>query len=274
MALDRAQFASSKREDSKKELLKPDAFQASADKMQKALRDNQRWLILAAGVVIVGAGIATFASHQMQKRKEQASEALAGAQEVFNKQTDEAKKLSADDWRTQSEAKFNEVIAKYDGTGAGEMSHLYLAQLAADKKDFAAVEKHYRDYLTAAGDKADLAPLARMGLASALEDEKKLDEASAELAKLIPPATEKGEKEKADKDGKKPLADEALFAAGRVELKRGNTEPARADFDRIVKEFPLSPYRGKAQTQIAALPKAPGVPEAVNTPPVDTPAGK
>ena len=274
MALDRAQFQSSKREDSKKELLKPDAFQASADKVQKALRDNQRWLIVAAGVVIAIAGIVTFAMNRKQSQREEASQAFAAAQEVFNKQTDEAKKLSDDEWHTQAEAKFNEVVAKYEGTGAGEMSHLYLAQLAADKKDFANVEKHYRAYLGAVGDKADLTPLARLGLASALEDENKLDEASVELAKMIPAATEKGEKEKADKDGKRPLADEALFAAGRVELKRGNTEPARADFDRVVKEFPLSSYRGKAQTQLAALPPAPGAPVVPAAPSGPTPAGE
>lgn len=270
MALDRAQFQSSKREDNKKELLKPDAFQASADKVQKALKDNQRWLIMAAGVVILLVGIVTFAVNRKQSQREEASQAFAGAQELFNKQSDDAKKLSDEEWRTQSEAKFNEVVAKYGSTGAGEMSHLYLAQLAADKKDFAAVEKHYREFLAAVGDKADLAPLARLGLASALEDENKLDEAAIELQKMIPPATEKGEKEKADKDGKKPMADEALYAAGRVELKRGNTEPARADFERVVKEFPLSSYRGKALTAIATLPAAPGAP----APTAPTPAGE
>jgi predicted negative regulator of RcsB-dependent stress response len=264
MALDRARFASSKREESKKELLKPDAFQASADKVQKALKDNQRWLVLAAGVVIVGAGIVTFALHRKQSRNEEASQLLAAAQDLFNKQSDESKKLSDDEWRTQSEAKFNEVVEKYGATGAGEMSHLYLAQLAADKKDFAAVEKQYRDYLSAAGDKADLAPFARLALVSVLEDENKLDEAASEVQKLLPPPaekTEKGEKEKNDKaEAKKPLADEALYLAGRIEEKRGNHEPARNDFDRVVKEFPLSSYRGKAQAAISALPAAPATP--------------
>ena len=207
MSIERARLMTKK--DERRELVRPDAFQASADKFQKWLKDNQRVLIVAALLVVIGGAIVTFALTRNQSHEEAATEAYTQALGFYDKTDDGAKKLSDDEWRAQTTEKFTELAQKYPGTGPANLSQIYLGQLAAEKGDAAGAEKYFRTYLKNAGEKAPLAQLSHLALATALEDQSKLDEAASEYNKLIPPPVEV-------KDAKKPpMSDQALFGAAR-----------------------------------------------------------
>ncbi len=261
MSLERARLMP--RKDEAKELVRPDAFQASSDAIQKWLKDNQRLLVIAGVVAVIGGAVVTFALTRKQSEREKATEEFSQALAFYDKSDEDAKKLSDDDWQTQVAAKFTTLTEKYPNSGPGRLSDLYLARLATDKNAPADAEKFYRAFFAHGGESADVAALTHLALATTLEDQGKLDDAAGEYNKLIPPASEKSAVVD-KKEQKTPLVDQALFGAARVAQKLGRPEEARADYDRLMKEFPTSAYKVKAQAALQTLPAAPAAPTAAD----------
>ncbi|MCC6807679.1 MAG: tetratricopeptide repeat protein [Deltaproteobacteria bacterium] len=263
------------KKDEIRELTKSDPFLEAMQKLGAWLKSHQTMVAASAGlVVLVGAG-AAIATSRADKQSEAASKDLSDAQKTFDKQplgatpavetgpsgaTGESYKTK-DEWAKATEEKLNKVVSTHAGTGAARFAKLYLASLAMDKGEPAEAEKHYRAFIAETPKEDPIAATAHMGLAAALEDQKKLEDAIKEYEALVPataPIAPKkdGEPEKEKKAS--AIAENALMNAARLYEELGNLEKARTAYERIERDYPSSYSRFKAQQRLSALPKKEG----------------
>jgi predicted negative regulator of RcsB-dependent stress response len=137
-------------------------------------------------------------------------------------------------------AAYNEVIAQYPATDAARVARYHLAGELLDAGRLDEAEQQFRQVAEDAGSTL-YGPLARLGVAQAQGAAGKTDEAIATLTELA-----------ASRDGLLPV-DGVLMELGRISLKAGRTEDARAAFRRVVDEFPDSTYALETQQQLTAL---------------------
>ncbi len=202
-------------------------------------------IALVAVLVIAGLAVLFF-----RNRAATASEALAQAMLVYQAeinpttpQPDDPGKPSFRDEpsrRARATELFEGVRSRYGGSEAGRVAKVYLGRLAAEKGDLAAARALWKEAL-------DGAP--RDVLTSALElDMVKLDLAEGkdnEVVTRLESMLAKTEK---------PIpADVILYELAGVHEKLGKTEEALSAYQRIVNEFPRSPYLPEAQQKTTSL---------------------
>ena len=137
-------------------------------------------------------------------------------------------------------AAFNEVITAYPSSEAATTARYHLAGELLDAGRVDEAEQQFRQVADEAG--ASLyGALATLGIAQAQSAAGRVDEAISTLTEAA-----------ADREGLLPV-DGVLMELGRVNLKAGRTDDARAAFRRVVDEFPDSTYAIEAQQQLTAL---------------------
>lgn len=237
-----------------RELTKADPFLQRLQAVGTAVKSHQSAVLASVAVlVLLGAGVA-IASNRAEKTHEAASKQFGDAQKTFDKAPTPGQSAadtpadgfkSKDEWRVASATKFEQLQKDHPDSGAARISRLYLAQLAMDKGEAAAAVEHYRAFLQGLKAEDPMFAPATLGLAAALEDAGKTEEALAEYRRLAPFA----------EGGQKPLGDEALMGIARLLEKSGKNEEARETYERVTKDYPASMLRYKAQAKMAALPK-------------------
>jgi TolA-binding protein len=134
---------------------------------------------------------------------------------------------------------FQQVAATYPSTQSGIAAKYHEASNLLSMGKTAEAEQAFRDVSGRGG--AIYGPMAKLGLASALVAQAKYDDGIKTLTELS-----------AERDGTLPV-DGVLMELGRVYVKAGKKQEARATFKRVVDEFPQSPLVSAARQQMTTL---------------------
>lgn len=137
-------------------------------------------------------------------------------------------------------AALREVVANHPGSEPARVASFYLAGQLLAGGGAAEAEQAYAQLAAEEGSTLR-GQSARLGQAEALMALGRTDEALAILTDLA-----------AARDGALPT-DGLLMQLGRASQRAGKTAEARAAFQRVIDEFPLSSYVMTAQQEIAAL---------------------
>lgn len=132
------------------------------------------------------------------------------------------------------------VKADYGSTDAADVAGLYLAQMDADAGKLAEARKVWEAFL-AAHKGHSLASQAQLNLLTLDRKEGKAQEVAVKLRSML-------------EDSSAPLpVDVVLFELGGTLEQLGQKQEAVQQYQRLLDEYPQSPYRGEAQQKITAL---------------------
>ncbi|HEX4963595.1 MAG TPA: tetratricopeptide repeat protein [Thermoanaerobaculia bacterium] len=197
-------------------------------------------------LVALGVGIYYWRSHQAQA----AGEALAKAVKVYlapvvttgAKPDDPAEPSFPTEEAHRAAAKkaLEKVRSDYGSTDAADVAHLYLAQIAAEEGKLTEARKIWQDFVDA-HPKQMLGAEARLNLIHLDRQQGKGEEVVKELRAML----EKGDN---------PVPQDALLHELGVTLEQlKRPQEAVQAYQRILDEFPQSPYRQEAQQKVTAL---------------------
>src|SRR5262249_12822811 len=147
--------------------------------------------------------------------------------------------------RARSEAalmKLKQVAASYPKTDAGIFARYEEAAILTSLGRPAEAEKAYQDVIAHGGD-GIYAQMARLGLPEADGRAGQYDQAINTFKELAQ-----------RKDGPLPI-DGVLMQLGRTYLDAGKPADARQTFNRLVEEYPDSPFTGEARRELDGLKK-------------------
>ncbi|HSL19144.1 MAG TPA: tetratricopeptide repeat protein [Methylomirabilota bacterium] len=223
----------------RKQLKQSDEFVSTVDSMVQWTSENWRAIALAiAGVCVVAAGWWLVGAWSASRAAD-ASYALSQAIETYEG-TDITGQLEPAGDPAAAEAQLLEVIDRFGRTDQADMARLYLARIHFDRGDTEAA----RDLL--------------VGLA-----ERHRDDAIGRLATLdlvhlriaAGQATEVALELEAMVVGSNPRLprDVALYELGKLYVAEQKPDQAREYFQKLVDEFPESPYQGQARQQLQEL---------------------
>lgn len=209
-----------------------------------------RTILMAAGAVLALALLAGIFYMYRNSQAEKANTALAKAIEVYQapidpaapKPDDPVNPIFADEAARQTKAKalFQELYEKHGSTTAGDVASVYLAQIAMAENQPDRARELWNDFLDDNGEHL-LAGQTRVNLIRLDRSQGKGEEVVQTLTAMLDEA-------------EPPLPLDVVLnelATTQEELKK--TQDAIQSYQRIVDEFPQSPYAREARERIAAL---------------------
>jgi len=223
--------------------------------------DYAREHLRLIGMIIVGilavAGAVWGIWAWRQSRLLAANDALAAAIRIYDAPIDakapkpddaDAPSFATEDARRQkAEEAFTKLAQERGGTGAGATANLYLAAMAVERGQSERARDLWQQYLKSGEKKGMLAGAVELDLVRLERSQGKADQAAQELRHMLE-----------DPDRAAPQ-DAILYELAVTLQAQGKADEARANFQRIVDEFPRSPYRSDAQRQVAGGGAAPGL---------------
>jgi predicted negative regulator of RcsB-dependent stress response len=230
--------------------IKRDEFTAAVGRSVEYAETHVRTLIYAVGGLLLLVALAVAFHFYRSGQQEKANQALAEALKVYQapvtatgaKPTDPAEPSFPTDAARRTRAK--ELLAKvhqdYGSTDAGGVASLYLAQIAADEGRLDEARKLWNNF---ADDHKGtmLGAEARLNLLALDRKQGKGEDVVKELRSML----EKGDS---------PLPqDMVLHELGAALEDLHRPQEAIQSYQRILDEFPQSPYRTDAQQKISAL---------------------
>jgi TolA-binding protein len=230
--------------------LKQNEFAETTRRVTEYVVENRRMLSLVLGAVVLVAVVAGAVGYWRGRQADRAGALLAAALATAESPiapaptlpgiTQQPGTFPTEEARAEATANaLNEVIAQYPNTDAATVATYQLGAALLAARKFGEAEQQFRKVVDGGDDL--YAPLARLGLAQTLAAAGKHDEAIKIYADLA-----------ATRDGALPI-DGVLMALARTHLGAGKTQDARAAFQRILDEFPDSPYVVEARQQVTAL---------------------
>jgi predicted negative regulator of RcsB-dependent stress response len=230
--------------------IKRDEFTAVVGRSVEYAETHVRTLVYAVGGILLLVALAVAFHYYRSSQQDKANGALAAALKVYQapvtatgaKPTDADEPSFPTDEARRARAK--ELLAKvrkdYGSTDAGDVAGLYLAQIAADEGKTDEARKLWGDY--ADGHKGTmLGAEAQLNLLSLDRKQGKGEEVVKQLRSML----EKGES---------PLPqDMVLHELGGTLEQLQRPQEALQSYQRILDEFPQSPYRSDAQQRITAI---------------------
>jgi len=200
--------------------LKKDEFVSVMDEALSWLNENWRALAFGAGALVAVGLLWWGFSMYSAARSEKAAFALHGA--VAALEGEEADLASA-------EEQLREVVDRFGRTNQGDVARMYLARILLDREE----TDEARTLLTKVA--------ARGGDDSLVRLAGQATEVAAELEAMI-----------VGRDRRLPR-DVALFELGALYVKEQRFDEAREYLQKLVDEFPESPYVGEAQRHLEEL---------------------
>lgn len=209
-----------------------------------------RTIVYAIGGVVLLAAAGAAVYFFMGSRQKGANEALAAATKVYQAPVT-ATGAKPDDpvapsFSTEAarRARAKELLEKvrdgYGMTDAADLAGLYLAQIAAAEGRLDEARELWTDFVDEHGDSI-LAGEARLNLIGLDRQQGKAEQVVQELNAML------GE-------GKSPLPQDVILAElGKTLEQVGRPQEAVQVYQRILDEFPQSPYRQEAQQKVSTL---------------------
>jgi predicted negative regulator of RcsB-dependent stress response len=228
--------------------MKHDKFVDEVDHLYGSMRKNaQRLTALVIGVLVVLAVIGLFYWFQRNQERK-AQDLLSQAIDVMQQQVGTAEQLDpavpAPKFKTEqeklakAEPMFLEVVDKYGRSDAADIANLYLAQIAVEKGDVASARPRLESFVKEHSDHV-LAATAQMSLYE-------IDLGSGKAKEVV------SELEKKMTEEQTILPKDALLALlARAYEMSGDEAKAKDAYQRIINEYPDSPYTIDAQRKVA-----------------------
>ncbi|MCP4897986.1 MAG: tetratricopeptide repeat protein [bacterium] len=219
--------------------LKQDEFVTTVDSIIQKASDNWRPIVAGVGgliVVILGWWLI---SGWMGNRAEDASYLLRDAIASYEGTMEQGGDTPTSD-TASAETQFQEVIDRYGRTDQADVARLYLARIWMGRGD---VEQARESLLSLANAhrRDALGELATLNLITLRVLSGQGEQVASELQAMV-----------AGVDQSLPK-DVALFELGNLYEQEQQTEKARESFQRLVDEFPESPYRFPATERLREL---------------------
>jgi len=146
-----------------------------------------RWVVIAAGVLLVAGGVWAFLNYQKTQRQNDLSAAMAVVSAQVGPPNDFMKTFPTEEAHDAASQKaLSDVVAKDGSSDEGMIALYYLATLKAKKDQAGSVP----DFKRVADSGASVAPLAKIALAQLYVGEKKTSEAQDLLRSLIDKPTD------------------------------------------------------------------------------------
>lgn len=230
--------------------IKRDEFREAIGRTVDYASSHRRLIAQVAAAIIILAILAGGVLLYLQHRGSQAAEALNQALKVYHatidadspRPDDPREPTFADEAARRARAKelFEAVSDGFGSSDAGGVARVYLAQIAAEEGDLARARELWQGFLDR-WDDAMLSAEVQLNLLKLDLAEGKTEEVAGELEGMLASA-------------EKPMPEDViLFELAAVREQLGRTDEALSAYQRIVDEFPGSPYSREAQQKAQAL---------------------
>ena len=230
--------------------IKQDDFRAAVGRSVEYAESHVRTIIYAVGGVVALAVLAVAVYFYLGHRRQDANEALTAATKVYQapiaatgaKPNDPDAPTFPTEAARRARAKelLEKVRDDYGMSDAADVAGLYQAQIAADEGRFDDARKLWSDFVDEHGDSM-LAGEARLNLIDLDRKQGKAEQVVKDLQAML---------EQSDS----PLPQDVILnELGKTFEQLHRTQEAIQSYQRIVDEFPQSPYRQEAQQKVAAL---------------------
>ncbi len=223
----------------RKQLKRDDEFVSAAEWIFRWVSDNLRAIVAGIVAVCAIALIWWGVSSWLGARTGEASILLSHAVKTFEGETTPGSPLPSGDVDA-AEAEFLQVIESYGRSNQADMARLYLARIDLSRGQTDEARSALVD-LKERHDDDIIGSLATLDLIDIRVASGQSSEIAAELEtmvlgqnKALPP-------------------DAALFKLGEIFVAEGDAEKARGYFERLVEEFPESPYLAGARQKLTEL---------------------
>ena len=230
--------------------IKRDEFRAAVGRSVEYAESHVRTILYAAGGVVLVGAVAVAIYFYLGHRRQGANQALAEAMKVYQapiaatgaKPNDATEPSFATEAARRERAKklLAKVRTDYGLTDAADVAGLYLAQIAADEGRLDQARKLWRGFADEHGDSM-LGSEARLNLIDLDRKQGKAEDVVKELRAML----EKGDS---------PLPqDVVLNELGKTLEQLHRPQEAVQSYQRILDEFPQSPFRQEAQQKVSTL---------------------
>ncbi len=230
--------------------IKRDEFANAVGRGVEYAGSHVRSILLAVGAVVLVAVLAFAINVFLKGREAKAGEALTFAMKVYEAPIDAAAAKPADPTaptfaspearRTRAKELFEEIRDDYGSADAADVAGLYLGQIAVQEGELDRAREMWEEFV----DEHEghiLAGQARLNLIELDRQQGKGQELATRLRELL-------------KDSKPPLPQDILYHELGLTLEQvGRRQEAVEAYQKILDEFPQSPYRAEAQERINTL---------------------
>ncbi len=223
----------------RKQLKQDDEFVSAAEWIFRWIADNRRQLMAAIGAVFAAAIVWWGVSAWMGSRTDDASLLLYRAVQTFEGDAAAGSLVPGGDVDA-AEIEFQQVVESYGGSDQADMAKLYLARIALSRGQTEEARAIFVDLSQKNGNNV-IGRLATLDLIDLRIASGQVAEVAGELESMI-----------VGQDGGLPR-DAALYKLGEVFVDSGDPERARTYFERLVEEFPESPYLMNARLRLNEL---------------------
>ena len=222
----------------RKQLKQDDEFVSTAEQIFRWVNDNLRPLLAAVGAVCAAALLWWGVSSWLGARSNDAALLLNHAVTTF--EGDDLGAMVPGGDVAAAEAAFQEVVDSYGRTVQADMARLYLARIALGRGE---VDRARDMLVELAARHPDnlIGRLATLDLMDLRVASGQGDEVAAELEAMV-----------SDSDPALPH-DAALYKLGELLMAESQPDRARPYFERLVEEFPQSPYLPQARQKLSEL---------------------
>ncbi|HZI64671.1 MAG TPA: tetratricopeptide repeat protein [Thermoanaerobaculia bacterium] len=227
--------------------IQQDEFVATVGRGVDYAAHHTKTILLAVGAVAVAGALAFGARAWLQARAADANAALAEAVRVAEAPIDAAAPKPNDprtpsfasegERRQRAKALLEQVKQEHPRTEAAAVADLYLAGIALEEGDAGTARQLWQAYV-AQHDEGMLAAAARMSLLRLDREQGRAEQVAEELRGMLD-------------DAARPLPEDVvLFELAQTLAQLGKAEEAKPLYQRLVDEFPRSPYRSAAEREI------------------------
>ncbi len=223
----------------RKQLKQDDEFVSAAEWIFRWIADNRRQLMAGIGAVFAAAIVWWGASAWLGSRTGDASLLLYNAVQTFEGAAAAGSLVPAGDVDA-AEIEFQQVVESYGRTDQADIAKLYLARIALSRGRTDEARSVFVDLSQKHGNDL-IGRLATLDLIDLRIASGQVDEVAGELEAMI-----------VGQDGGLPR-DAALYKLGEVFADSGDPERARTYFERLLEEFPESPYLMNARLRLNEL---------------------
>ena len=223
----------------RKQLKQDDEFVSAAERIFRWVADNRRQLLAAIGAVFAAAIVWWGVNAWMGTRTDDASLLLYQAVQTFEGDAAAGSLVPGGDVDA-AQIEFQQVVESYGRSDQADMAKLYLARIALSRGQTDEARSVFVDLSQKHGNDV-IGRLATLDLIDLRIASGQVEEVAGELEAMI-----------VSQDGGLPR-DAALYKLGEVFVTSGDPERARTYFERLVEEFPESPYITNAQLRLNEL---------------------
>jgi predicted negative regulator of RcsB-dependent stress response len=223
----------------RKQLKQDDEFVSAAEWIFRWVADNRRQLLAAIGAVFAAAIVWWGVNAWMGTRTDDASLLLYHAVQTFEGDAAAGSLVPGGDVDA-AQIEFQQVVESYGRSDQADVAKLYLARIALSRGQTDEARSVFVDLSQKRGNDV-IGRLATLDLVDLRVASGQVEEVAGELEAMI-----------VSQDGGLPR-DAALYKLGEVFVTSGDPERARTYFERLVEEFPESPYLMNARLRLNEL---------------------